>query len=63
LEGLAWAVSHRLPTAASRLRSRLGHVRELRFPLLILIPPTALYSLIILPSKLYCSLNTDIVVK
>jgi hypothetical protein len=55
---IAWVVSHRLPTAAAQVRAQIrscgicgersgtgvGFLRVLRFPLPILIPPTALHS-------------------
>jgi hypothetical protein len=68
--------SHRLPTAVARARSLVGSckivgllsvaeadlLRPLRFPLPVVIPPTAPYSLILLSWTL-CSLDADSVVK
>jgi hypothetical protein len=58
------AVSRLHSNAVGRVRSQVrscgifgeqsaGFLRVLRFPLLILIPPTDTYPLIVLPSKLY----------
>jgi hypothetical protein len=71
------AVSRRLPTATARVRFHIsscgissgqsgagvGFPQVLQFPLQILIPPTAPYSLIILPSTLYRLLKMDIGVR
>jgi hypothetical protein len=67
---LAQAVSSRYSTAAARAHgicgglsgTGAGFLRVLRFPLPILIPPTAPYSLIILSPALY-SLDTHGAVK
>jgi hypothetical protein len=64
---MAQAISRRFPTAAARVPSHIGSyksggqsgdieadfLRELQFPLPILIPPSALYSLIMQSSTLH----------